>query len=76
LSQSVQVCIANHLAAARHGDIEKGLCSRGSESLPFGASIRSVRELLDYLLTRRRPQDIEDDRNPARIALLGRTPEC
>ena len=32
------------------GDVERGLFFRGSESLPFGEQIRSVRELLDYLL--------------------------
>jgi nitronate monooxygenase len=50
-----QFCIDNHLAAALRGDIKKGLFFRGSESVPFGSAIRSVRELLDYLLTGVKP---------------------
>lgn len=46
-----QFCIDQQLAAALRGDLAKGLFFRGSESLPFGAAIRPVRELLDYLLT-------------------------
>ena len=46
-----QFCIDNQLAAALRGDIKKGLFFRGAESLPFGTAIRSVRELLNYLLT-------------------------
>ena len=46
-----QFCIENQLAAAVQGNIEKGLFFRGSESLPFGQEIRSVRELLECLLT-------------------------
>jgi nitronate monooxygenase len=50
-----QFCIDNHLAAALRGDIKKGLFFRGAESLPFGSAIRSVGELLDYLLTGNTP---------------------
>jgi len=46
-----QFCIDNQLAAALRGDVRKGLFFRGAESLPFGSAIRSVRELLTYLLT-------------------------
>lgn len=46
-----QFCIDSQLAAALRGDISKGLFFRGAESLPFGAAIRPVRELLQYLLT-------------------------
>jgi nitronate monooxygenase len=46
-----QFCIDNHLAAALRGDVKKGLFFRGAESLPFGNAIRSVGELLQYLLT-------------------------
>ncbi|HTP94639.1 MAG TPA: nitronate monooxygenase family protein [Burkholderiales bacterium] len=46
-----QFCIATRLAFALHGDVKKGLFFRGSESLPFGRSIRPVAELVDYLLT-------------------------
>jgi len=54
-----QFCIDNHLAAALRGDVKKGLFFRGSESLPFGSMIRSVRELLEYLLTGRMPAGVE-----------------
>lgn len=46
-----QFCIDAQLAAALRGDISKGLFFRGAESLPFGAAIRPVRELMQYLLT-------------------------
>ena len=46
-----QFCIESQLAAAQRGNVEKGLFFRGSESLPFGAQIRSVRELLMLLLS-------------------------
>ncbi|ROR32762.1 nitronate monooxygenase [Inmirania thermothiophila] len=49
--QAGQFCIDNQLAAAVHGDVERGLFFRGSEPLPFGREIRPVRELLQYLLT-------------------------
>lgn len=50
-----QFCIDNQLAAAVRGDVGKGLFFRGSESLPFGAAIRPVRELIRYLLTGEKP---------------------
>jgi nitronate monooxygenase len=50
-----QFCIENQLAAAQRGDVERGLFFRGSESLPFGREIRPVRDLIDYLLSGRRP---------------------
>ncbi|WP_395140832.1 NAD(P)H-dependent flavin oxidoreductase [Schlegelella aquatica] len=46
-----QFCIDNQLAAALRGDIKKGLFFRGAGSLPFGSQIRSVRELIERLLT-------------------------
>lgn len=46
-----QFCIETQLSAALEGNINKGLFFRGSEPLPFGSEIRTVRELLDYLLT-------------------------
>ncbi len=49
-----QFCIETQLAAAQHGDLKRGLFFRGSESLPFGEQIRSVRELLEYLLSGKR----------------------
>jgi nitronate monooxygenase len=51
LEKAGQFCIDSQLAAALKGDVNKGLFFRGSESLPFGSEIRSVRELIDYLLT-------------------------
>jgi nitronate monooxygenase len=46
-----QFCIDNQLAAALRGDTKKGLFFRGAGALPFGAQIRSVRELVQRLLT-------------------------
>ena len=46
-----QFCIDTQLAAAMRGDLKKGLFFRGRGALPFGAQIRSVRELLERLLT-------------------------
>jgi nitronate monooxygenase len=51
-----QFCIDNQLAAALRGDVKKGLFFRGVGELPFGAQIRSVRDLLDRLLTPGLPQ--------------------
>jgi nitronate monooxygenase len=45
-----QFCIDNQLAAALRGDMKKGLFFRGVGALPFGAQIRSVRELMERLL--------------------------
>jgi nitronate monooxygenase len=47
-----QFCIDKQLAAALRGDVKKGLFFRGVGALPFGKQIRSVRELMDRLLTR------------------------
>ncbi|MDA8382940.1 MAG: nitronate monooxygenase family protein [Betaproteobacteria bacterium] len=55
LAKFGQFCIDSQLAAALRGDVNKGLFFRGAESLPFGAAIRSVQDLLDYLLTGRDP---------------------
>ena len=46
-----QFCIDTHLAAALRGEVNRGLFFRGVGALPFGAEIRSVRELMQYLLT-------------------------
>ncbi|MEY8879380.1 MAG: NAD(P)H-dependent flavin oxidoreductase [Leptothrix sp. (in: b-proteobacteria)] len=45
-----QFCIDNQLAAALRGDVKKGLFFRGHGTLPFGDQIRSVRELVEWLL--------------------------
>jgi nitronate monooxygenase len=47
-----QFCIDNQLAAALRGDVKKGLFFSGAGALPFGAQIRSARELVERLLTR------------------------
>ena len=52
-----QFCIDRQLAAALEGNVEKGLFFRGSASLPFGAEIRPVADLIRYLLTGERPAD-------------------
>ena len=46
-----QFCIDNQLAAALRGDVKKGLFFRGAGPLPFGEQIRSVRDLLERLLS-------------------------
>jgi nitronate monooxygenase len=46
-----QFCIDNQLAAALRGDVKKGLFFRGAGPLPFGSQIRSVRDLIERLLT-------------------------
>lgn len=50
-----QFCIDTQLAFAMKGDVKRGLFFRGSERLPFGSEIRSVRDLTDYLLNGIRP---------------------
>ena len=55
ISKHGQFCIDTRLAFALAGDIKRGLFFRGSEKLPFGRAIRSVRELLEYMLSGIRP---------------------
>ena len=55
IAKSGQFCIDTQLAFAMKGDVKRGLFFRGSEALPFGNEIRSVRELVAYLLTGLRP---------------------
>lgn len=45
-----QFCIDQRLAYALEGDVERGLFFRSSESLPLGKAMRSVRELMEYML--------------------------
>jgi nitronate monooxygenase len=45
-----QFCIDQQLGAALRGDVKRGLFFRGTGALPFGAQIRSVRELVERLL--------------------------
>ncbi|BEV73252.1 MULTISPECIES: nitronate monooxygenase family protein [unclassified Paludibacterium] len=58
LSKVGQFCIDLKLAAAFRGEVSKGLFFRGSEPLPFGSAMRSVRETIDYLLTGTMPQEL------------------
>jgi len=51
-----QFCIDTQLEAAVMSNVEKGLFFRGSESLPFGDQIRSVHDLLAYLLSGQDPK--------------------
>jgi nitronate monooxygenase len=51
-----QFCIDTQLAAALLGDVKKGLFFRGAGGLPFGTQIRTVRELLERLLSPGSPQ--------------------
>jgi len=46
-----QFCIDQQLAAALKGDVARGLFFRGAGGLPFGDQIRSVRELVERLLS-------------------------
>jgi len=55
LEKAGQFCIDSQLVAALKGDVSKGLFFRGSETLPFGREIRTVQELIDYLLTGVKP---------------------
>ncbi|HKJ76791.1 MAG TPA: nitronate monooxygenase family protein [Gammaproteobacteria bacterium] len=53
--ESGQFCIDTQLEAAVLGDLQKGLFFRGASELPFGEQVRSVHDLLVYLLTGRDP---------------------
>ena len=53
LAEWGQFCIDTQLAAALRGDVGKGLFFRGAGALPFGAEIRSVRDLILHLLAPR-----------------------
>ncbi len=53
-----QFCIDHHLAAALAGDVKRGLFFRGAAPLPFGKHIRSVKELIAYLLQGTLPADL------------------
>jgi nitronate monooxygenase len=50
-----QFCIDTQLGAALRGDLAKGLFFRGAATLPFGAEIRPVRDLIAFLMTGVRP---------------------
>lgn len=50
-----QFCIDQQLGHALDGDVQKGLFFRGKGSLPFGQEIRSVQDLLQWLVAGVRP---------------------
>jgi nitronate monooxygenase len=50
LAKIGQFCIDLKLVSALKGDVQKGLFFRGAGTLPFGKAVRSVRELIEYLL--------------------------
>lgn len=54
LAKAGQFCIDTQLSFALKGDTKRGLFFRGSEPLPFGSSIRSVADLMQYFLTGQR----------------------
>ncbi|WP_025915660.1 nitronate monooxygenase family protein [Herminiimonas sp. CN] len=68
IAKAGQFCIDTQLAFAMNGDIKRGLFFRGSEELPFGNAIRSVRELIQYMLTGHSP--IEPQRQSLEQHLL------
>jgi nitronate monooxygenase len=51
IAKAGQFCIDTQLAFALDGDVKRGLFFRGSEKLPFGSEIRSVKDLIELLLT-------------------------
>ncbi len=55
LAKFGQFCIDSQLAAAVKGEVSRGLFFRGAASVPFGAAIRPVRELIEYLMSGRMP---------------------
>lgn len=46
-----QFCIDQQLGHALSGDVQKGLYFRGAGLLPFGENIRSVKELMTWLMS-------------------------
>lgn len=57
ISKIGQFCIDLKLVSALKGDVGRGLFFRGASRLPFGRQIRSVHELMRYLLEGVRPAD-------------------
>jgi nitronate monooxygenase len=54
-----QFCIDQQLGHALAGDVQKGLYFRGAGVLPFGDNIRSVKELLTWLISGHDPMHID-----------------
>ena len=65
IAKAGQFCIDTQLAFAMNGDVKRGLFFRGSEPLPFGNAIRSVRELIEYLLSGVKPAMLQQQTAPA-----------
>ena len=59
LAKIGQFCIDLKLVSALKGDVQKGLFFRGAGALPFGKDVRSVRELIEYLLYRTFPAALD-----------------
>lgn len=55
IAKAGQFCIDTQLGFALNGDVKRGLFFRGAEPLPFGSAIRSVRELVNYLMSGVKP---------------------
>ena len=54
-----QFCIDQQLGHAMDGDVQKGLFFRGAGTLPFGDQIRTVAELMEFLIADRVPHDLD-----------------
>jgi nitronate monooxygenase len=54
-----QFCIDKVLGHALTGDLRKGLFFRGAGRLPFGSQIRPVKDLLEWLVAKRVPADLQ-----------------
>ena len=54
-----QFCIDKVLGYAVQGDVRRGLFFRGAGPLPFGSEIRSVHELMQWLLGSVQPRPME-----------------
>ena len=55
-SEMGQFCIDKQLGHALDGDTQRGLFFRGKGKLPFGADIRSVQDLLHWLVSGAQPE--------------------
>jgi nitronate monooxygenase len=54
-----QFCIDQQLGHAMDGDVQKGLFFRGAGTLPFGDQIRTVAELMEFLIADLVPHDLD-----------------
>lgn len=61
IAKAGQFCIDTRLAFALQGDVKRGLFFRGAEPLPFGSEIRPVRELIEFLMTGKRPDTVSQN---------------